>query len=250
MLVSAIALLICRRLLRQREVLGLRARESERLAFLGTLASGLAHEIRNPLSALNINLQLLEEQWRHPVTEREQHGYRKILMLVKEVHKIEQIFNDFLRFAKEHKLNLEKTQVNNLIEEALQTLDTQVRKDRILTVKQFADDPWIYLDPDLMRQALINILRNSYQAMPNGGKLTVQTRREKDRLIIRISDTGAGIPQEIQDKVFTMFFSTKKGGTGLGLSTSKKIVEAHGGKIGFESRPGGTTFEISLPVRG
>jgi signal transduction histidine kinase len=225
------------------------AQEAQRIAFLGTLASGFAHEVRNPLATLVINLQLLGEEWRNPITERERIAYKKIEVILKEVRELERIFNDFIRFARGYKLNPERSDINQIIIEVLSSINGY---PNIRYHKNLADAlPPISIDRYLVKHAIYNIIKNAQEAIgENGGDITLKTTRDKRDVVIEVSDTGCGIPQENKDKLFNMFFTTKKDNTGLGLSTAKKIIEAHSGLIEFESTLGkGSTFRLRLPIR-
>lgn len=226
------------------------ARE-EHLAFLGALAAGLAHEIRNPLSTLSVNLQLLREDWEQPVTEKEQRSYRKIQTLLRETKRLEQIVSDFLRFAAGHDLRRETVGLPSLLDEQLEFIGPAAARAGIRIHREVDPAlPAVQADAGLLRQALLNLLLNAQQAMPRGGDLTVRARRESENVFVEISDTGVGIPEEIRERIFNVYFSTKPGGTGLGLPTAKRIVEEHGGSITVESAPGrGTTFRVRLPLR-
>jgi signal transduction histidine kinase len=227
-----------------------RIRNAERLAFLGTLAGGLAHEIRNPLSTLNINLQLLKEDWQNPVTSKEQRAARKIEALLRESRRLEEILNDFLRFAGRHPLHLVPVSPNAVIDELLDLIGPEARQKKIEVRKELDPAvPAVPLDANLLKQALVNILRNAQEAMPKGGALTVQTHRNREHVHLSVADTGPGVPPEIRDKIFEAYFTTKTSGSGLGLPTAKRIVEEHNGAIAVEDAAGGgARFTIRLPL--
>ncbi len=223
-------------------------REEEQSALVGTIASGLAHEIRNPLSTLRMNLQLLREDWENPITEREQKGRRRIDILLRETGRLENILSDFLRFAANHSLNLQRTDLNALAGELLEFLSPQAERTRIRLVRRFAPDlPRVEADQNLIRQALLNLLVNAQQALPKGGQIVVSTSSNGQHVRLSVSDNGQGIPPENMGKIFNLYFSTRPGGTGLGLPMVKKIVEEHRGTVEVDSSPGkGSTFTICL----
>lgn len=228
-----------------------RQREEEQAALMGAMAGGLAHEIRNPLSTISMNLQLLREEWSNPITEREQRGRKKIDVLLREVKRLEEVLNEFLAFSAGHKLNLAPVQVNDLLGELLDFLAPQAERANIRLRRNLAAGlPRLDADVSLLRSAILNLLVNAQQAMPRGGEIEVSTERDGDRVAISVRDTGEGIAPELLEKIFHLYFSTKPGGTGLGLAMVKRIVEEHGGTIEVRSRPGeGSTFSIRLPAR-
>ena len=227
-----------------------RAINSERLAFIGTLAGGLAHEIKNPLSTLNIYLQLLQEDLESMTGENSKRVYMKTQVLQKEVQRLEQILNDFLRFARGQKLELKDHDINEILDEVADFVTPEIKQKKILILKSYdADLPQCHLDSNLIKQAILNIIINAEQAMENGGELMIRTSKDKKYIQIDITDTGPGIPKDIIDKIFQVYFSTKKTGTGLGLPTAKRIIEDHRGTISVQSEEGkGTNFSIKLPT--
>jgi len=226
-----------------------RAINSERLAFVGTLAGGLAHEIKNPLSTLNINLQLLKEELQSMTGENCKRAYRT-QVLQKEVQRLDEILNDFLRFAKGQELELKDYDINEILDEVVDFVTPEIKQKKILILKSYdANLSLCRIDSNLIKQAILNIIINAEQAMENGGELMVRTSRDKKYIQIDITDTGAGIPKDIIDKIFQVYFSTKKMGTGLGLPTAKRIIEDHKGIISVQSEEGkGTNFSIKLPI--
>jgi len=244
-----VAVFMSRRALARTLQLEKRARNAERLAHVGQLAGGLAHEIKNPLSTVNINLQLLEEDWAHDDTPEGRRLRSKIEVLRREVHRLEEILSDFLRFAKEPELQFTICDVNELVGEVLDFVGPEAQAQGVQIRRGFSPDlPQCALDVDLMKQALLNLIINAQQAMPEGGELMVRTALAQDGVQIRVIDTGIGIPPEELDRVFQVYYSTKKSGTGLGLPTARRIIEDHGGELRVESEVGkGTSFQIVLP---
>ena len=227
-----------------------RTMSSERLAFVGTLAGGLAHEIKNPLSTMNINLQLLMEDIHSVPGENSKKAYLKLKALQKEVQRLEEILNDFLRYAGGQNLELKECDINEVLDEVVNFITPEIKQKNIMLLKSFdANLPPCRIDSDLMKQAILNIIINAEQAMGNGGELMIRTFRNKRHIQIDITDTGTGIPKDIINKIFQVYFSTKKTGTGLGLPTTKRIVEEHKGTISVQSEEGkGTNFSIRLPI--
>ena len=227
-----------------------RAMNSERLAFVGTLAGGLAHEIKNPLSTLSINLQLLKEDIDEMSGENSKRSRIKIQALQKEILRLEEILNDFLRFAKGQKLELQYLDINEVIDELIDFVSPEIKQKNIVVLKSYDSNiPRCRIDGNLIKQALLNLIINAEQAMENGGELMIRTRSNKELVQIDITDTGTGIRKEVVDKIFQVYFSTKTAGTGLGLPTTKRIIEEHKGTISVQSEEGkGTNFSIALPI--
>ena len=219
---------------------------SEKLAALGQLAAGIAHEIRNPLTSINILIHSLRE--RLPSENSQQEDLK---VIEEEIHRMNEIVDQFLRFAKPASPFLEKTDVLSIVEETLQLLRPQIEKQRIVVEKEFQALPMIQMDREQMKQAMLNLLLNAIQAMPEGGQLTLKGQNSKEGQWIHLSieDSGMGISPKDIDKLFDPFFSTKEGGIGLGLSITHRIIDQHHGKIEVENAPEkGTIFTVWLPI--
>lgn len=235
----------------KKENLEEKIKRTERLAFLGSLAGGLAHEIRNPLSTLKVNLELLKEDWEKADSIKEQKAYKKILILLQEVNRLEEVLNNFLKYAGNYVLNLQEHNLNNLLDEVLEFFMSDLIKQKIRLLKYYDDSlPLMMLDNNLIKQAFLNIIKNAYEAMPQGGELILKTSRPESEIAqVEIIDTGEGIPPEIIDKIFNAYFSTKKTGTGLGLAITKRIIEEHNGSIEVISElHKGSCFIVKLPI--
>jgi signal transduction histidine kinase len=216
---------------------------------LAELAGGFIHEIKNHLSTLGLHLQLLAEDFQEPQSQRERRALDRVQRLQSECQRLVDVSNDFLRFARVKDLHLQPAELGEVIEELIDFFGPLARVDQI-DIKCYlpADLPPLALDRDMFKQALLNLMINAQQAMPQGGQLTIQAAREGDGVCLSLIDTGQGIPPEVVAKVFKPFFSTRSGGTGLGLPTTRKIIEAHGGTIDVQSEVGhGTKFTIRLP---
>jgi len=219
---------------------------SEKLAALGQLAAGIAHEIRNPLTSINILIHSLTKNFPSEDSHRED-----LNVIEEEIDRINEILDRFLRFAKPAVPLLERTEVASIFEETLQLIRPRMEKQRIHVQKEFQDLPMILMDREQIKQVALNLLLNAVQAMPRGGTLTLRGQNSKDGqwITISIQDSGVGIPDEDMNKLFDPFFSTKEGGIGLGLSIAHRIIDQHHGKIEVESDPGkGTLFTIWLPI--
>ncbi len=219
---------------------------SEKLAALGQLAAGIAHEIRNPLTSINILIHSLTESLPPETAHRED-----LKVIEEEIQRINRIVEQFLRFARPAPPLFKETDIVVLVEELLQLLKAQMERQRISVHRQFSALPLIRLDREQMKQAMLNLLMNAIQAMPGGGRLNLGAQVVEDTPWIKLSvqDSGIGISPEDIKKLFDPFFSTKEGGIGLGLSIAHRIVDQHQGKIEVESRPGrGTVFHLWLPL--
>ncbi len=226
-----------------------KVRRSERLASLGRLAAGVAHEIRNPLSSIRGFAQYFQKRFSG---QAEEEGYATVM--IKEVDRLNRVITELLDFAGPREPRRERQPIEAIVENALKLLDPDLSARKIAVVRQYEQDlPQIAVDRDQMTQVFINILLNAIQSMGEGGEIRIALRRRVDPPGVEasVSDTGAGIPPEDREKVFEPFFSRKRKGTGLGLAIVHQIVAGHQGEIGVESEPGhGTTFRITLPEEG
>ncbi len=219
-------------------------------AEIAQLAGGLAHEIRNPLSTMSLNLELLVEDFRGAETARDKRVLQKLDRVRRETHRLSDIVEDFLRFAKVQDLRAIPTDLNAVVDDLRDFCEPQAVGQGVLIRTQYDPDlPPVPLEVDLFKQALWNLIRNAQHAMPEGGELILQTRREGDHAVLDVTDTGVGMTEEVAARVFDTFYSTRPGGSGLGLPTTRKVVEAHGGSIAIQSEPGqGSRFTIRLPL--
>jgi len=224
---------------------------------LVTVISGLAHELRNPLSNLKLNLQLLREDLAATLADQAHNPpQRRILnrfeTAVSEAGRLERTLEQFLQFASNPKPQLRRVEVNGLIGELLDFFMPQATTHKIRVHAKLGDRPLhALLDPVLLKQALLNLLINAQQAMPDGGELILRTSTDpQDRRVrIDVIDTGPGIPPDQIDKIFLAYYSTRKGGTGLGLSISRRIAQAHGGTLTVRSEvEKGSDFCLELPL--
>jgi two-component system, NtrC family, sensor histidine kinase HydH len=217
---------------------------------LAELAGGFVHDIKNHLSTLRLNLQLLAEDFQDPQSQRERRALDRIQRLQNECQRLVDISNEFLRFARVKDLELAPGNLGEVVEELIDFFGPMARAANI-EIKSYipADLPAVALNRDLFKQALLNLLLNAQQAMPSGGEITLQAKPEPDGISLNLIDTGQGMSPEVLAKAFRPFYSTRSGGTGLGLPTTRKIIEGHGGGIDAQSEVGrGTKFTIRLPV--
>jgi len=225
----------------------------KRLADLGAVASGLAHEIRNPLNSLYINSQILDEilaDLPEGATDRKEELLSLARANMKVTRRLNDILSEFLRFARPPSPELVVADLNRVVAETIRFLEVDFARRGIgLTANCHTAPLPLFADEKKLKQALINVLLNAEEAMDKGGKIVrVTTGLAKGRPFVRVSDNGRGIPKKDRRQIFRLFFSTRKNGTGLGLPIVRQIVREHGGKIGIRSREGkGTTVTISLP---
>lgn len=221
-----------------------------RLAYLGALAGGLAHEIKNPLSTIAMNLALLREDWESPATPKEQRTLKKVELLEREVKRLETIVREFLSFVRGQDYRFELVDLNAAIAEILEFTDAENRRAHVRVHADLARGlPRLSLDRDHLKQAVLNLFANARQAMERGGELLLRTRREGASVALEITDTGSGMTPDVKERCFELFFSTRKGGTGYGLPVTKRILEEHGAEMEVWSEPGlGTRFTIRFPI--
>lgn len=217
---------------------------------LAELAGGFIHEVKNHISTLGLNLQLLAEDFDSPQNQRERRAHERVNKLREECQRLVDVSNDFLRFARVKDLDLKPTELSMVVEDILDFFGPTAQSARI-EIKRYlpSDLPLIPLDRGLFKQAILNLLLNAQQAMPEGGSITFQASRTPTGVSLSLIDTGKGMPPDVIARAFKPFFSTRPGGSGLGLPTTRKILEAHGGAIDIESAVGhGTKFTLHLPV--
>jgi len=218
-------------------------------AEIAELAGGLAHEIRNPLSTMRLTLDLLAEEFRAPQDQRERRVLHKVERLQSESQRLQDILEDFLRFVRIQELKRAPADLNAVVDDLRDFCEPKASSQGVIVRAHLAENlPLAPLDVELFKQALLNLILNALLAMPEGGELILTTRPDGDSVVLEVTDTGCGIASEVQPKVFDAFFSTRPGGSGLGLPTTRKIVVAHGGTICLQSEPGkGSKFIVRLP---
>lgn len=256
---AGVALVAYRLILR----LQARAKHAERLAELGTLTGGLAHEIKNPLSTVQLNLQLLLEDLAD--LERDPQRFQRPLPLPangrlvsrlrtaeRETARLREILDDFLRYAGRIELERRPVELNRLCEDLVDFFHPQAQLAKVnLRLRRHPTDVVVEADERLLKQALLNLLLNAVQAMPDGGEVIIGvTRADGREAVIDVIDTGPGIPPEARERIFDAYYSTKRGGTGLGLAMARRIAEEHGGRVSLASEVGkGSDFALHLPMK-
>lgn len=217
---------------------------------IARLAGALAHEIKNPLSTIRLNLQLLAEDLDSEASPAQRRALKRTETIEQECKRLEGLLDSFLSFAKVRQLELRPTDLNREIKELLEFFAPEAQEAGVEVVDYLDPNvPTLLLDPQAFRGALLNLLLNAKQAMPHGGQLTVATAAEGERAVIHLIDTGIGMDEVTAAQMFEAFYSTKPGGSGLGLPTTSKIIDAHGGTIAVETEiDRGTHFTLTLPA--
>jgi signal transduction histidine kinase len=228
---------------------------AETYAEFAALVGGLAHEIRNPLSTIRLNMELLAEDFaaedpESPTKHRDRRARAKIELVRQECDRLQKLLGDFLDFARQESLTLEPGSLNTELEQLLDFFAPRAVEAGVDIVRYLDPElPAVRIDRETFRSAVLNLLLNAVQAMEGGGQLVVRTRPSGLGVVLELIDTGPGMDAETLGKVFQTFYTTKQGGSGLGLPTARKIVEAHGGTIDIETAPGrGTKLTIWLPA--
>jgi signal transduction histidine kinase len=219
-------------------------------AELAALAGSLAHEIKNPLSVIRMNMDLLAEDLAEPQSPRERRALGKIEMVGRQCERLENLLNDFLRFSKVGRLDLHLGNLNDNVERVLDLFSAQAASSGVEIVRYLDHDlPSILLNGETLQAALVNLVKNSLEAMEEGGQLIARTRLTRHGVALDLIDTGIGMDERTALNMFEPFYSTKSGGSGLGLPTARRIIEAHGGRIGVHSEVGrGTQFTLEFPM--
>jgi len=236
--------------LQENQILHERLREAEHLSAIGQLSRTIAHEVRNPLNFINLSIDHLIEKLQKQ--ELDSDNYIKLLENMKqEIYRVNNLITEYLEYTRPLKLNKKLASIIEIIEDVVSLVEATASKYGINIYKDYDVDFTLNLDVDLIKSCFLNIITNALYAMKDSDmkNLFIKTELSEDNLLIKISDTGSGVPEEYIDKIFEPFFSTKKGGLGLGLPLSKRVIEEHGGKIEFSSRQGnGSEVKIYIPV--
>jgi signal transduction histidine kinase len=221
--------------------------QADKLATVGALAAGLAHEIKNPIAAIKGFSQVIGKA----VEENDAEAIKDFKDVVpRQLDRINEIVEKLLTLSRPPKLEKKKIDINVLLNEIVRLVEKQALKQRVEIVKSFEDLPQTLADPEQLTQAFLNLILNAIQSMPDGGQIEIRTKfMGTDRIVVEIIDNGMGIPKEKRSKIFDPFYTTKAGGSGLGLSVTQKIIIDHHGKIEVDSEVGkGTAFTVVLPI--
>jgi PAS domain S-box-containing protein len=225
---------------------------SKTLSSLGAFAAELAHEVKNPLNAMNIQMTVLKREIQDgkKLSGKAKKELLEIVSIVqKELNRLSGFVEECLHFSKTGELNKSNVDMGGILNEIVSLLMPQAQLHGIQIELDITNGlPKVMVDKDKVKQAILNILINGIEAMPDGGKLQVSAERVGHEIWISCQDTGPGIPDEIKDKIFNLFYTTKDGGTGVGLSFAQNIVQAHGGVIRLEQSTQGSKFVIAIPI--
>jgi signal transduction histidine kinase/putative methionine-R-sulfoxide reductase with GAF domain len=223
--------------------------QSEKMAVVGTFASGLAHEVRNPLNSIALQLSVLDRRVA-PLPARVAGEIKELVGVIREeVKRLDNLVGDFLQFSRSNRVQYRPTALDSLVDEVIRLLRPEARASGVSLRRQRIGDaiPDMRVDPEKMKQVVINLVQNAIEAMPEGGVATVESGLVDGRAVLVVRDSGPGLPEGLD--VFQLFVTTKAHGTGLGLSIAQQIVLEHGGEIAAASEPGkGATFTVSLPI--
>jgi PAS domain S-box-containing protein len=219
---------------------------SRRLAAIGRLTSGVAHEVKNPINAIVLHLEVLREKTLHLDPDSRRH----MDVIGKEIQRLDRVVQTLVDFTRPVELRLAETDLRRLVEDTLLLAGPDVAAHGIRLAVQLPSEPLpTKVDADLVKQALLNVVINGVQAMPEGGVLTITGMQRDGSALIEVSDQGTGIAPEIRDKIFNLYFTTKKQGSGIGLAMAYRVMQLHNGSLEFESTPGfGTTFRLRVPL--
>jgi len=221
---------------------------SRRLSASGRLTRGVAHEVKNPINAIVLHLQLLRNKLAHQEPDTRRH----MDIIDTEIRRLDRVVQTLVDFTRPRDLRLEETDVCRLMEEIAQLAAPDAEQHGVKIERHMpAERLPVKVDPDLMKQAILNVVLNGVQSMPRGGILTIAAHREDNVIVAEVRDQGGGIPPDMHDKIFELYFTTKKDGSGIGLAQTYQILQWHYGTVDFESKEGvGTTFRFHIPVAG
>jgi signal transduction histidine kinase len=219
---------------------------SRRLSASGRVTGGVAHEVKNPINSIVLHLQLLQNK----LSELDPDTRRHMDIIGSEIHRLDRVVQTLLDFMRHRELSLVDVDMRRLLEDVAILATPDAEQHGVTISHDLPEEPLpVKADLDLMKQALLNVVLNGVQAMPQGGELLISARREENSVIAEVRDHGTGIPQEVQDKIFELYFTTKKEGSGIGLAQTYQILEWHYGAVEFESIEGhGTTFRFRMPL--
>lgn len=235
--------------LREDHELRQRVRTAEHMATVGQFARSIAHEIKNPLNFISLSVDHMRDAYR-PADEEKALRYESLIDNIKgEVARISRFAESFLEYGRPFELHCRRCSLNTLLDEVLELVDARAAAGQVQIQREIASLPESMVDPEFIKTCLYNVVINAFEAMPAGGTLTVRGLIENGQVKLAFADTGEGLSAMDLDKVFTPLFSTKQGGAGLGLALTKRIIEDHGGRVGFTSTRGlGSEVSLYLPV--
>ena len=217
--------------------------KAQRLAAIGELAGMVGHDLRNPLTGISGAAYYLKKRLNDKLDNKERDMFET---MEKAIGYSNKIINDLLEYSREIRLDLSETDPKSLLKDALSMVEVPVK---VQVLDQTEAEPWVKVDKEKMRRVFVNIVKNAFDAMPEGGTLMVESEKDGENVAFTFSDTGTGMSEEVLNRLWSPLFTTKAKGMGFGLPICKRIVEAHGGKISVEATAGkGSTFKVILPV--
>jgi signal transduction histidine kinase len=218
---------------------------SRRMSASGRLTRGVAHEVKNPINAIVLHLQLLQTKLQQIDPDTRRH----MDIIGSEIHRLDRVVQILVDFTRPRELHMEETDLRRLLEDAKSLADPDAHQHGVTINSDLPLHPLpVKVDSDFMKQVILNVVLNGIQAMKNGGTLSIRARRQGEVVVTEITDQGGGIPPEIQEKIFELYFTTKKGGSGIGLAQTYQVMQWHYGSVDFDSNERGTTFCLRLPV--
>jgi PAS domain S-box-containing protein len=219
---------------------------SRQMSASGRTTRGVAHEVKNPINAIVLHLQLLQTKLQQIDPDTRRH----IDIIGNEIHRLDRVVQILVDFTRPRDLHLEEIDLRRLLEDVIMLATPDTEQHGVTVKRKLGTEPLgVRVDVDVMKQAILNVIINGMQAMPQGGTLTISARRDEDSVITEIRDQGVGIPHELQEKIFELYFTTRKGGSGIGLAQTYQALQWHYGSIDFETVEGqGTTFRLRLPA--
>ena len=221
---------------------------SRRLSASGRLTRGVAHEVKNPINAIVLHLQLLQNK----LAQEEPDTRRHVDIIDNEIRRLDRVVQTLVDFTRPRDLHIEEVDLRQLLEDVAQLAAPDAEQHGVNIECHLPDlNLPVNVDVDLMKQAILNVVINGEQAMPQGGRLTISARRENNAVVAEVQDQGGGIPKDMREKIFELYFTTKKDGSGIGLAQTYQILQWHYGSVDFESVEGtGTTFRFHIPIAG
>jgi signal transduction histidine kinase len=219
---------------------------SRRLAAIGRLTSGVAHEVKNPINAIVVHLEVLRQKLQQADPDTRRH----MDVIGNEIQRLDRVVQTLVDFTRPVELRLAELDLRRLLDDVVLLASPEAERHGVTIERDFSNDVLpVKVDGDLIKQAVLNIVINGVQAMPQGGTLTVAAFRDNDEAQIEVRDQGAGIPVELRDRIFNLYFTTKKTGSGIGLAMAYRVMQLHNGSVEYDSVEGrGTTFRMRFPV--
>jgi PAS domain S-box-containing protein len=219
---------------------------SRRLAAIGRLTSGVAHEVKNPINAIVVHLEILRDK----LAQAEPNTKRHIDVIGTEIHRLDRVVQTLVDFTRPVELRLEEVDLRTLMDEVVMLAEPEAAQHGVTVTEDNAPEPLsVHVDSDLVKQAILNVVLNGVQAMPGGGTLNISLERQDGTAVVEVRDQGTGIPPELRDKIFNLYFTTKQKGSGIGLAMTYRVMQLHNGSVDFQSQEGqGTTFYLVLPL--